>query len=153
MNGSLGFSVYRGTDVANLFQDSVKFEHDHVRFQSISADGAGLRMLYTRVYAAPCSVLTEGNACWLRIAEETHLAPGSPPDCAAGYLRAKQELATARCEIAHRSNPACVKREMEGMKSDDASPSVIGYDVNVTITPPQASIQPAGGPVSCWPAD
>jgi hypothetical protein len=39
------------------------------------------------------------------------------------------------------------------MKADDASPSVIGYDVEVLIQPPQTSIRPAGGPVACWPAD
>lgn len=153
VNGGLGFSVYRGADPTSLFKDSVKFEHDRVRFQSIASDAAGLRLRYTRVYTAPCSVQTEGAACWARIAAETHLPAASPPDCAAGYLRAKQELATARCEIAHKKNAACIKQEMDGMKADDASPSVIGYDADVLIQPAQTSIQPAEGPVACWPAD
>jgi hypothetical protein len=153
VNGGLGFSVYRRADPTGLFQDSAKLERDHVRFQSIATDAGGLRLRYTRVYTGPCSVQTEGNACWTRIAGETHLPPASPPDCAAGYLRAKQELATARCEIAHRKTAACIKQEMDGMQSDDASPSVIGYDVDVLIHPPQTSVQPAGGPVACWPAD
>ena len=46
-----------------------------------------------------------------------------------------------------------IQREIDGMKADDASPSVIGYDVEVLIQPPQTSIRPAGGPVACWPAD
>jgi hypothetical protein len=153
VNGGLGFSVYRGADPASLFQDAVKFEHDRVRFQSIAGDAAGLRLRYTRVYTAPCSVQTEGAACWTRIVAATHLPPAAPPDCAAGYLRAKQELASARCEIAHRKTAACIKQEIDGMKADDASPSVIGYDADVTVQPPQTSIQPAGGPVICWPAD
>jgi hypothetical protein len=153
VNGGLGFSVYHGADPTSLFQDAVKFERDRDRFQSIAGDTPGLRLRYTRVYTGPCSVQTEGAACWARIAAETHLPPATPPDCAAGYLRAKQELATARCEIAHRKDDACIRREIDGMKADDASPSVIGYDVDVLIQPPQTSIQPAGGPVACWPAD
>jgi hypothetical protein len=39
------------------------------------------------------------------------------------------------------------------MKADDASPSVIGYNADVQVQPPQTSIQPSGGPVACWPAD
>ena len=153
VNGGLGFSVYRGADPTSLFQDSVKFEHDRVRLQSIAGDAAGLRLRYTRVYTGPCSVQTEGAACWARIAAATHLPPETPPDCAAGYLHAKQELATARCEIAHHRNAACIQHEIDGMKADDASPSVIGYDADVTVQQTQTSIQPAGGPVACWPAD
>jgi hypothetical protein len=153
VNGGLGFSIYHGADPTSLFQDAVRFEHDQVRFQSIAAAANGLRLRYTRVYTAPCSVQTEGAACWARIAAETHLPAASPPDCAAGYLRAKQELAAARCDIAHQKNPACIRQEIDGMTSDDASPSVIGYVADVLVQPPQTSIQPAGGPVACWPAD
>lgn len=153
VNGGLGFSVYRGADPTSLFQDSVKLAHDHVRFQSIAGEAGGLRLRYTRVYTAPCSVQTGGAACWARIADATHLPSTPSPDCAAGYLRAKQELAAARCEIAHRKTAACIKQEIDGMQADGASPSVIGYDADVLIRPAQTSIQPAGGPVACWPAD
>jgi hypothetical protein len=112
-----------------------------------------VRLRYTRVYTAPCSVPTEGAACWARIAAATHLPTTPPPDCAAGYLRAKQQLAKARCEIDHRSNAACISHEIDGMKADDASPSVIGYNADVQVQPPQTSIQPSGGTVACWPAD
>jgi hypothetical protein len=153
VNGGLGFSVYRGADPASLFQDSVKFEHDHVRFQSIAGEAGGLRLRYTRAYTGPCSVQTEGAACWARIADATHLPSTPSPDCAAGYLRAKQELAAGRCEIAHQKNAACIKQEIDHMQADDASPSVIGYDADVLIQPARTSIQPAGGSVACWPAD
>jgi hypothetical protein len=153
VNGGLGFSVYRGADPARLFQDAAKFDHDRVQFQSIAGDAAGIRLHYTRVYTAPCSVQTEGAACWARIAAATDLPAGAPPDCAAGYLRAKRELASARCQIAHRQTAACIKQEIDGMKADDASPSVIGYNADATIQPLRTSIQPASGPVLCWPAD
>ncbi len=153
VNGGLGFSIYRGADPTSLFQDAVKLERDHVRFLSVAVDATGVRLRYTRVYTAPCSVPTEGAACWARIAAATHLPTTPPPDCAAGYLRAKQQLAKARCEIDHRSNAACIRQEIDRMKADDASPSVIGYDADVQVQPSQTSIQPAGGPVVCWPAD
>jgi hypothetical protein len=152
VNGGLGFSVYRGADLTSLFQDSAKFERDHIRFKSIADEAARLRMRYTRVYTGKCSVITEGAACWARIAGETHLPP-APPDCAAGYLRAKQDLATARCEIAHHKNAGCIKQEIDRMQADDASPSVIGYDAEAVIEAPQTSIQPIVGPVACWPSD
>ena len=153
VNGGLGFSVYHGADTTGIFEDSVKSERGHLRFQSIEPGADGLRMRYTRVYTAACSVQSDGTPCWTRIANETHLPAATPPDCAAGYLHAKEELATARCQIAHRNNAACIKQEVDAMKADDASPSVIGYDVDVTITPSQTSIQPVAGPVACWPAD
>ena len=78
VNGGLGFSVYRGADPTSLFQDAVKFERDHILFQSIAGDAAGVRLRYTRVYTAPCSVQAEGAACWARIAAETHAARASP---------------------------------------------------------------------------
>ena len=153
VNGGLGFSVYHGADTTSAFQDSVKFDRDHLRFQSIAGDAAGLRLRYTRVYTGPCSVQSEGAACWARIAAETHLLPAPAPDCAAGYLRAKQDLATERCKIEHPKDAGCVKQEMQRMQADDASPSVIGYDVDALIQPTQKSIQPSGGAVTCWPAD
>ena len=125
----------------------------HTRFQSIGSDATGLKLQYTRIYTGPCSVQIEGAACWAKIAAETHLPPAPAPDCAAGYLRAKQELATARCETAHHKNAACIKQEIDRMQADDASPSVIGYDVDALIQPPQKSIQPVAGPIACWPAD
>jgi hypothetical protein len=153
VNGGLGFSVYHGVDTTSLFQDSAKLEQGRVHFQSIESDASGLRLRYTRVYTGACSVQTDGTSCWTRIVNQVHLPAATPPDCAAGYLKAKQELAKARCEAAHRNNAACIEQEVDGMKSDDSSPSVIGYDADVTVLPPQTSIQPASGPVACWPAD
>lgn len=153
VNGGLGFAVYRAADATSLFQDAVKLDGGRARFRSIVVDGTGLRLRYARVYSGHCSVQTEGAACWARIAAEAHLPASPAPDCAAGYLRAKQELAAARCEIAHRKDAACVKEEMQGMQADGASPSVIGYDVEVVLQPPRQAIGPAGGAVSCWPAD
>jgi hypothetical protein len=98
-------------------------------------------------------VQTDGATCWTKIAASTQLPPVPAPDCTAGYLLAKQELAAARCEIAHQKRAPCIRQEIDGMRSDDASPSVIGYEVEVAVQPPRKTVQPAGGPVSCWPAD
>lgn len=153
VNRGLAFAIHRGVDPASVFQDSVRLENGKARWQSIAADGDGLRLRYTRVYTAACSVPTDGTACWERIAADTHVPPAPSADCAAGYRQAKQELATARCDIAHRKNAACIRQEMGRMQADDASPSVLGYDVEVLLRPGQTTMRPAGGSLACWPAD
>jgi hypothetical protein len=154
VNNGLGFSVYRGADPTSVFQDSVKFDRDRTLFQSVAIDGTGLRMRYTRVFSGKCSVQTEGAACWARIAAAAHLPEAPAPDCAAGYLRSKQEMAAARCEaLSRKKNPACLKAEMERQAGDEASPSVIDHLVDVSLRPPNQTIAPVGGALSCRPAD
>jgi hypothetical protein len=154
VNSGLGFSVYRGTDTNSVFQDSVRFDHDLTQFQSVAVDGAGLKLRYTRVFSSKCSVQTDGAPCWPQIAAAAHVSPTPVPDCAAGYLRSKQEMAAARCEAQKRkNNPACLKAEMERQAADDASPSVIDYVVDVSLQPPNQTISPVGGILSCRPAD
>jgi hypothetical protein len=154
VNNGLGFSVYRGADPTSVFQDSVKFDGDRTLFQSVAVDGTGLRMRYTRVFSGKCSVQTEGAACWARIAAAAHLPEAPAPDCAAGYLRSKQEMAAARCEIQPPKNhAACLKAEMDRQTADDASPSVIDHVVDVSLRPPNQTIAPVGGALSCRPAD
>jgi hypothetical protein len=154
VNNGLGFSVHRGADAASVFEDSVRFDRDRTQFQSIAMDGAGLRMRYTQVFSGKCSVQTEGAACWAQIAAAAHVPPTPAPDCAAGYLRSKQAMAAARCEIQSRkSNAACLKAEMDRQTPDDASPSVIDHVVDVSLQPPNQTITPVGGALSCRPAD
>ena len=154
VNNGLEFSVHRGADPTVLFLDSVKFDRDRTLFQSIAIDGAALRMRYTRVFSGTCSVQTEGAACWAKIAAAAHVPDVPAPDCAAGYLRSKQEMAAARCEVQSRkNNPACLKAEMDRQAADDASPSIIDHVVDVSLQPPNQTITPGGGALSCRPAD
>jgi hypothetical protein len=97
---------------------------------------------------------TDGAACWPQIAAASHVPPTPAPDCSAGYLRAKQEMAAARCEVQKRkNNSACLKAEMDRQAADDASPSVIDYVVDVSLQPPNQTIAPVGGVLACRPAD
>lgn len=153
VNGGLGFAIYRAPGAVRLFQDSVTLDRDGTRFQAIAAEGASLRLRYSRTYTGACSVPTDGDACWHRLAAETHLPPSPAPDCAAGYQAVKQDLAVARCEIAQRKDAACVTDEMAHMTDWDESPSVIGYDVEVVLNGTQKAMTPVGGPVTCRPAD
>ena len=154
VNGGMGFSVYRGADTTSVFHDSVKFERDHMLFQSVAIDGSGLKLRYTKVYSGKCSVQTDGTACWSQIAAAAQIAATPAPDCAAGYLRSKQEMAAARCEIQSRkNNAACLKVEMERQAADDASPSVIDYVVDVSLQPPAQTMTAVGGALACRPAD
>ncbi len=154
VDGGLGFSVYRGADTSSVFQDSVKFARDHLQFQTVTADGTGVKLRYNRVYSAKCSVQTEGATCWTQIAAATHLPPSPAPDCAAGYLHAKQEMAAARCEVQSRkNNPACLKAEIAKQSDADTSPSVIDYAVDISLQPPNQTNTPVGGALACRPAD
>jgi hypothetical protein len=154
-NQGMSVAVFRHDNAAHLlFQDLMKLDHDRIQLRSISDDGAHLQLHYTRLYVAPCSVQTDGASCWTRIVADTHLPATPLPDCAAGYLRARQELAAGRCEAqSHPGDATCLAHEMQLLADDDKTPSVIGYDVNVVLQPsgPQMTTTNAAG--SCWPAD
>ena len=155
MNGGMGFAVFRIDDTTRLlFQDLATLDHDRIRLRAVSVEGDRLRLHYTRLYAAPCSVQTDGAACWARIVAETHVPPTPAPDCAAGYLRAKRDLAAGRCEAqSHRGDAACLSKELQGMADWDTAPSVIGYDVDVVLQPSGPQMDATGAAASCWPAD
>jgi hypothetical protein len=155
VDGGMGFAVMRSDEPSRLlFQDLATLDHDRVGLRAVSVEGDRLRLRYTRLFAAPCSVQTDRATCWARIVTETHVPPAPVPDCAAGYLRAKRELAAGRCEAqSHGGDAACLSEELAGMADWDTSPSVIGYDVEVVVGPggPQRTAMGAAG--SCWPAD
>jgi hypothetical protein len=155
VNGGMGFAVFRADDpTRKLFEDLTTLDHDRIRLRAISTAAADLHLSYTRLYAAPCSVPTDGAACWIRIVAATHVPATPALDCAAGYLRAKRELAAGRCEAqSHQGDAACLHKEMQLLADWDTAPSVVGYDVDVVLQPsgPQVTATSAAG--SCWPAD
>jgi hypothetical protein len=155
VNGGMGFAVLRGDDPTRLlYQDLATIEHDRVQFRAVSVESDGLHLRYTRLYAAQCSVQTDGTACWARIVAATHVPATPAPDCAAGYLHAKRELAAGRCEAqSRRGDAACLSKEMQGVADWDASPSVIGYGVDVVVGSAGPQVTATGAADSCWPAD
>lgn len=155
VNSGMGFAVFRAGDTTHLlFEDVTTLAHDRIQFQAASVDAGRLRLRYTRLFAAPCSVPTDGAACWARIVAATHVPATPAPDCAAGYLRTKRDLAAGRCEAqSHPGDAACLRREMQLLADWDTSPSVVGYDVDVVLQPTGTQITAAGAAKSCWPAD
>jgi len=155
VDGGMAFAVFRADDpTRKLFEDLTKLDHDRIRLRAISADAAGLHLSYTRLYAAPCSVPADGAGCWARIVADTHVPATPAPDCAAGYLRAKQALAAGRCEAqSHQGDAACLRKEMQLLADWDTSPSIVGYDVDVVLQPSGAQMTAASAAHSCWPSD
>jgi len=155
VNGGMAFAVFRADDTTRLlFQDLTKMDHDRIQLRAISIEGDRLHLRYTRLHVAPCSVQTDAAACWARIVADTHVPATPVPDCAAGYLHAKRELAAGRCDAqSRRGDAACLRKEMQGVADWDASPSVIGYGVDVVLQPSGPQMTAAGAAGSCWPAD
>jgi hypothetical protein len=110
---------------------------------------------YKRSFSADCSVPHDGASCWSKIAAATELEAASPPDCAAGYLKAKNELAKGRCEAQSKADAACLAaavKEIEAQRWDEA-PSVVVYDAQAVLQPGQSIVKPLGGERACHPSD
>ncbi len=151
----LGFAVYRAADNGLVFTDSALVEDKKPMFRSVDPEPDGLRLHYTRVHRGPCSVMIEGAKCWAMIAAEVGLPPppAPAPDCAAGYLKARRELAVGYCKAQNRKDAACVTQEIKRRADDDQSPSVVAYEIEATLLPSGQTAHPKGGAVQCWPAD
>jgi hypothetical protein len=150
VNGASGFAVFGAADAKKLLEDSALGD-----LRSAALDGAALTLRYKRSYSADCSVPHEGAGCWTKIATATGLDPHAQPDCAAGYLKAKNELAKGRCEAEGKPNAACLAsalREIEAQHWDEAS-SVIVYDAETVLQPGQSATKPLGGDLACHPSD
>ncbi len=150
VNGASGFAIFAAADAKKLMEDSALGD-----LQSAALDGAALTLRYRRSFSADCSVPHDGAGCWTKIAAATGLDAHAQPDCAAGYLKAKNELAKGRCETQSKSNAACLTaalKEIEAQHWDEA-PSVIVYDAETVLKPGQSAVKPLGGDRACHPSD
>jgi hypothetical protein len=150
VNGASGFAIFTSAGAKKLMEDSALGD-----LQSATLDGAALTLRYKRSFSADCSVPHDGAGCWTKIAAATGLDAHASPDCASGYLKAKNELAKGRCEAEGRSNAACLApalREIEAQHWDQA-PSIIVYDAETVLQPGQSATKPLGGDVACHPSD
>ncbi len=93
---------------------------------SAAVENGGLRLRYTRGFNAPCSIMQDAAGCWAKLTAEGRvpktLAAPSPQACAAAYRAAKAG-------------------------ADD--PSVITYDVDMTIDPTGKTQVLSRGAVGC----
>ena len=150
VNGGLGFAVVTAGDAKKRFDDSAVGN-----LKSAKLDGNALALRYARSYSSECSVPKEGAACWSKIAAATGETGAKQPDCAAGYLKAKNEMAKGRCQADRKSGPTCMAaalKELDRQRWNEA-PTVIVYDAEAVIRPDGASTRPLSAPTACHPSD
>ena len=149
-NGGLGFAVFDGHDGKKLFSDVAVG-----KIGSAEPTEGGIRLRYRRALLGPCSIVSGGAACWPQFVQ-TAAVPAEPmPDCAAGYLKAKTEMARGRCEAQNDKTPGCFESQMAELDRQrwDEAPSVLAYDVEAEIGHSRQNLTPVGGERSCWPSD
>jgi len=150
VNGGLGFAIVAAGTAKKLFDDSAVGN-----LKAVTLAGDILTIRYARSFAGDCSVPHEGVQCWSKIAAAAGQTGAKQPDCAAGYLKAKNEMAKGRCEADRKSGPACMAsalKELDRQKWDEA-PSVIVYDAETVVRSGGATTRPLGAPTACHPSD
>jgi len=150
VNGGLGFAVVTAADAKKQFDDSAVGN-----LKGVALDGKTLTLRYARSYAAECSVPQQGAPCWSKIAAATGETGAKAPDCAAGYLKAKNEMAKGRCEADKKSGPACLAAALKELDRQrwNETPTVIVYDAETVLRPEGASTRTLGAPSACHPSD
>ena len=150
VNGGLGFAIVAAATGKKLFDDSAAGN-----LKSVTLSGDALTIRYARSYSGECSVPHDGAGCWSKIATATGETGAKQPDCDAGYLKAKNEMAKARCEADRKPGPACMAaalKELDRQRWNEA-PTVIVYDAETSLTPSGATTRPLGAPSACHPSD
>jgi len=150
VNGGLGFAVFAAGSAKKLFEDSAVGN-----LKSIALEGKLLTLRYARSYSGDCSVPHDGAGCWSKIAVATGVRAAPQPDCAAGYLKAKNEMAKGRCAAEKKSGPACLAsaiKELDRQRWNEA-PSVVVYDAETVLRPDGASTKPVAPVRACHPSD
>jgi hypothetical protein len=123
-NGGRGFMVMRVYGRRKLFEDTA--QHG---IESTDIQEGTLRLRYQRVFAADCSVLSAGTACRERLIQDTGVSDASLSICTQGYLAAKRPAA--------------------GLEV----PTVIVYEVEVSLTDEGPVISRRSDALACHPSD
>jgi hypothetical protein len=124
-NGGVGFMVMRVYGRRKLFEDTA--QHG---IESMDIQEGTLRFRYQRVFAADCSVLSAGSACRERLIQDTGVSAASLSICPQGY-KAEKQRTVAGHEV----------------------PTVIVYEVEVSLTDEGPVISRRGDALACHPAD
>jgi hypothetical protein len=148
-NGGMGFAVF-GTDAKKLFDDLATGE-----FHAIDVANGALTLKYQRAFAGPCSVVSDGAACWPKLATAAGVAATPAPDCAAGYLKAKTEMAKGRCEEDKKAGKTCIDKAMKELDAQrwNEAPSVITFEAQTVIADGKATTTASGPALACYPSD
>jgi hypothetical protein len=125
-NGAVLFVVIAAADGRELFHDG---ETD-AGLRSVTLQSGALHLRYKRGVNAPCSVVKDGATCWAKLAHD-----GAIPS-----VLAHEPPPTAACASAYR-------RGRTPTPADD--PSLISYDVDVTVDASGGSRVSPRGAVGC----
>jgi hypothetical protein len=123
-----GFMPFRVLDAASgqmIFHDSMAITKG---VQAVSLNGTSLRLRYRRAVDAPCGLPKGGDSCWASILHDFSVPP----------------------EIARLGPPSCVPAYRKDKAPDD-DPSIISYDVTLTLARDGKAAIAAQGPVGCAP--
>jgi hypothetical protein len=131
LNGGMPFAVFRAQTGKKLFEDTSRLDE---ALKSVAVVDGALVMHYGRVWPAPCSLMSDGKACWKKIMAATGLADPARPDCTKAY----QEEITRFPKYA---------------KKIPTYKSVIAYNVEGRYVAGKLALKPEAGPVTCWLED
>jgi len=125
--GGMGFAVFTA-DAKKVVDDT------RIRWFAIATTPTGLTLRYRRTWEAKCSLFAAPDGCWTEMKKDTGLT-GAMPDCRAAYVREQKRVPKFAKETA-----------------DD--PTVIDYDVVMTIDGGKHSMKPTTGKaIGCRPAE
>jgi hypothetical protein len=129
-NGGMPFAVFSATTAKKLFEEARKGD----TFAAIDLKDGALAIRYRRVWQAPCSLMTEPEACWKQIVAAASLQNARRPDCSAAY---KKEM----------------ERTPKFAKDIPPMHTVISYEAEARYTAGKLVITPRSGAVECWLPD
>ncbi|WP_148293633.1 hypothetical protein [Azospirillum sp. B4] len=122
------FAIVDGNTGKVLFYDDAQVGVRSIHSLKIKDDGIVLR--YRRAFRTPCSLYARNASCWEAVKQAAFMAPDTrQPNCDVVYAGA----------------------ETDPRVRDD--PSVIDYEVEVTLTAGKARFTGLPGKVECWAED
>lgn len=133
-NGTIPFTIYDAKTGTAIFDDATSTEPGYPI--SFSVEGGVLTLAYTRAVQAPCSIPGGGQACWTRFAREARL-----PEAVA-----KLPPPVDRCKIGYAAWFAADRTE-----PDPTLPSIVAYDVTLTLERTGQTKVLSRGALSCAP--
>ena len=125
-NGGSSFAIFSAPDAKKLVEETALSLH------AIELTPSGLRLRYTRVYEAGCSLYADPAGCWAKVKQNTGLTQASPPDCAASYKAEEKRM---------KGTPNQAKVA--------SLPSVVDYEAEMALQGGQSAISAAEGKVAC----
>jgi hypothetical protein len=126
IEGGMGFAIVRPPDANILYSAVAK-----TRLHFAAAAGGTTLVRFEAIHPGDCSVIANGAACAAAIGKAAGTAPPDIALCKRGYAATKGA-------------------SRQSLASD---PSVISYNVTVTLDATRATARIEGAPTACWPSE